>query len=214
MATKNLSRTVIEGGRYRRNRWDRRHSNKQARVVANATFAQTRRDPENDNADPPCRKPVGKWFRDKLGPARRWLGRQVGRPWNAVRSDIFTRFDIRSTPGRHIVFGHLLPWVDDGDRHGFAWSEFTVDRHGILRNIVRPPRHVTDDQRRYVPANRALEIENWLDGRLVAVRGDALFWCVATPFGAFRQDQRLAESDVAFWREIPQWLRNERTVKT
>ena len=33
MSTKNLARTVIEGGRYRGNRWFRRYSHKQERTA-------------------------------------------------------------------------------------------------------------------------------------------------------------------------------------
>jgi hypothetical protein len=212
MATKNLSRTVIEGGRAGDNRWDRRRSNKQVRVAASAVLAQLRHEMMRDGVVLPRRKPVRKCFRDKLGPARRWLARQVGRPWNAVRSEVFTRFDTRSTPGRHIVFDHLLPWVEHGDRCFMMWAEFAVDRHGILRRVTHPTCAVSDDWRRVLPDD-GRDLERWLDGRLVAERGGALFWFVATPFGAFRQHASLTESDGAVWRALPKWFRDERSPR-
>jgi hypothetical protein len=212
MATKNLSRTVIEGGRAGDNRWERRRSNKQVRVEASAVLAQLRHESARDGVVLPRRKPVRKCFRDKLGPARRWLARQVGRPWNAVRSEVFTRFDTRSTPGRHIVFDHLLPWVEHGDRCLMMWAEFAVDRHGILRRVTHPTRVVSNDWRRVLPDD-GRDIERWLDGRLIAERGGALFWFVATPFGAFRQHARLTESEGAVWRALPKWFRDERSPR-
>jgi hypothetical protein len=212
MATKNLSRTVIEGGRTGGNRWDRRRSNKLVRVEASVLLAQHRNEPAHDGLVLPHRKPVAKCFRDKLSPARRWLARQVGRSWNAVRSDLFIRFDTRSTPGRHIVFDHLLPWVEHGDSCLEMRAEFAVDRQGILRRVTPAARVVSDQGRRVLPDD-GRHIERWLEGRCVAQRGGSLFWLVATPFGAFRQHARLTEFDRAVWRALPKWFQDERSAR-
>ena len=140
MATKNLARTVIEGGRYHGNTTDRRASNgvqrRRVRRVAAALVSGT----DADFAIFPVRKVVWRDFHDKLGPAKRWLASQVGRPWDKARSDLFARFDIRTTPGRHIVFDHLLPEVEAPIDLGGLFRrrpDYVVDRRGILRKAKR-----------------------------------------------------------------------------
>ncbi len=134
MATKNLARTVIEGGRTHFSKWHRRASNgfhrTQVRLVSGALAGGA----DVDNVIYPRRPKAYRDFHDKLGPARRWLATQVGHPWNKARSELFARFDIRTTPGRHIVFDHLLPEVE-----GRRWArrDYVVDRFGILRKAKR-----------------------------------------------------------------------------
>jgi hypothetical protein len=78
--------------------------------------------------------------------------------------------------------------------------------------VAHPPRVVSNDWRRVLPDD-GRDIERWLDGRLIAERGGALFWFVPTPFGAFRQHARLTESDGAVWRALPKWFRDERSPR-
>jgi hypothetical protein len=134
MATKNLARTVIEGGRYSGNTVDRRASNavqrRRGRRVSGALVSGA----DADFTLYPVRTIVYREFADKLGPAKRWLASQVGRPWNKARSELFARFDIRTTPGRHIVFEHLLPEVEGPRRFR---KDYVVDRSGILRKAKR-----------------------------------------------------------------------------
>ena len=47
-----------------------------------------------------------KEFSDRLGPLRRYLRKQVGRPWDKVWSEISRTLDNRSLSGRHI-FDHI-----------------------------------------------------------------------------------------------------------
>src|SRR5262252_8519504 len=47
-----------------------------------------------------------KEFSDLLGPLRRYLRKQVGRPWNKVWSEITRNLDSRSLSGQH-VFDHI-----------------------------------------------------------------------------------------------------------
>ena len=47
-----------------------------------------------------------KEFSDVIGPLRRYLRKQVGRPWNKVWSEITSTLDSRSLTGRHI-FTHV-----------------------------------------------------------------------------------------------------------
>jgi hypothetical protein len=62
-----------------------------------------------------------KEFSDKLGPLRRFLRSQVGRPWNAVWSEITQTLDSRSLTGQHI-FDHI------------SWE---VEQHAWLGNDRR-----------------------------------------------------------------------------
>lgn len=135
MATKNLARTAIEGGRTRFSKWHRRASNGVQRTHVHLVSESLVNGADADSVVYPRREQVYRSFNDKLGPAKRWLSTQVGRPWNKARSELFARFDIRTTPGRHIVFDHLLPEVEG--RRWMRRSDFVVDRCGILRKAKR-----------------------------------------------------------------------------
>lgn len=137
MSRKNLSRTVIEGGRTYYNRWERRHSHVHERAATREWLGQVLIDGDvADEVAVPPRPSVHKEFHDKLGPARRWLAAQVGRPWNKVYAELRARFDSRTIAGKHVVEDHMLGWVDRGDVSQSAWHrerDFVVDAHGILR---------------------------------------------------------------------------------
>jgi hypothetical protein len=204
MSTKNLARTVIEGGRTGWNVWERRHSNAQHRARQRAALASLGED--GDYGGGP-RKPVRRAFDDKLGPSERWLERQVGRPWDRVRSELFQRFDSRTTAGRHILFDHLLRSVQPGGViPRWCSFDFHIDRFGILRRLPRRPRVVFW---RHPPLPRPeADLKRWLNGRRIGAHGDVLFWHTLTPTGAFRQAHRLSEDDAALWRALPAWFRD------
>ena len=207
MSTKNLARTVIEGGRSRGNRWERRFSNKQERVAEQQLSNRMARCESIDGAIYEPRMPVWRAFNDKLSPAQRWMRSQVGRPWNKVRGELMRRFDTRTTAGRHIVFDHLLRSVQIGETGTarFRWFDFKVDRQGILRELTRTR------YRRPVPHAALPEPESvlldWIGTRRVGERDTHLYWFVPTPAGAFRQASRLDETDAARWRSLPIWFR-------
>jgi hypothetical protein len=89
----------------------------------------------------PARAPVARrnqygWnakeFSDLLGPLRRYLRRQVGRPWDKVWSEITRTLDNRSLSGRHII-NHILWDVEqhtrlggDGRVYSGRWSQLPV----------------------------------------------------------------------------------------
>jgi hypothetical protein len=207
MATKNLARTVIEGGRSRYNQRERRESNVWERSARRQLSAQLRWAIDPDDAVYPRREPTGRDFSDKLNPAERWLRAQVGRPWNKVRSELVQRFDSRTVAGRHVLFGHVLPWVK-GETNSFIRPRFRVDDHGILREIpYRRPRLLREWQEP-LPENRKALVE-WLRGRRVGERGTTLYWFIQTPFEVFRQGPRLADAEIARWLSIPNWFRKE-----
>jgi len=188
MSKKNLSRTVIEGGRC--NKWERRNSHAEFRARDKNYIKEVTADPENwYDYDSEPTEPVYKCFRDKLSPMYRWLASQCGRTWADVRSEIATTFDGRTTAGRHILYDHLLSSVEETPdlRYGryylkpedwttsYRRYEFYVDADGILREkaVVRSPR-----KREKVPPFNTAQIANWLNGRIVGYAGKRLFWFV------------------------------------
>lgn len=136
MSRKNLSRTVIEGGRSYYNSWDRRQSHGDERASTRAWLDRVAADAGvADELGVPPRRRVHRMFHDKLAPAKRWLASQVGRPWNKVYAELRAKFDSRTIAGAHVVNDHMLAWVYRGDR-ARAWQrndDFVVDAHGILR---------------------------------------------------------------------------------
>lgn len=44
-----------------------------------------------------------KYFDDQLSPLRRWLHRQVGRPWDTIWSELARSIDSRTVVGRHLL---------------------------------------------------------------------------------------------------------------
>ncbi len=152
MSTKNLARTVVEGGRS--GRWRERYGNRVERQRVRAGLRQIAVSGEDGDAFDVAsvsNEYYGTDFKDKLGPAIRWLDANVGRVWNDVHSEIRQKFDYRTTKGRHIIdhivgeFGyvnfrqkaaHCYGYVDDkGVRHEWCSSSwfFEVDVQGILR---------------------------------------------------------------------------------
>ena len=199
MSTKNLARTVIEGGRAPRNRWERRRSNTLERRREAQASARLRLaiDPEEISYQP--RPKVHAEFRDRLGPAWRWLEAQVGRPWNNVQSELIQRFDTRTTAGRHILHDHVLPSVLE-PRTRFFPPDFDVDERGTLARGRRRKRI------RWMHASVAApsaEDGIWMAARRVGQRGSAYFWFVQTEHGAYRQCQRLSDAEVKRFLALP-----------
>jgi hypothetical protein len=184
VARKDLSRTVIEGGRSYSNIVDRRQSHRTERVHTRAWLGQVRLDPESaEETIPRARARVRKEFSDKLGAAYRWLGRQVGRPWGKVEGELLAKFDARTVAGRHILFGHMLPSVGIGDpeAHRWAMADFIVDAHGILRT-----------SQWYKPTWSRLQRETntWTAGRRAAPIHRGWWWFRMRPEGAPCTDRR------------------------
>jgi hypothetical protein len=114
--------------------------------------------------DAPRREGIGlrgggtKRFNEHLGPLRRFLRRQVGRPWNKVFSEICEHIRLDSAVQSHvrdhiddIVVTRVM--VVDGELCGasgyplrpYGWTEFYVcPRTGLLRKIKRPRRQTIE----------------------------------------------------------------------
>lgn len=202
MSTKRLSKTVIEGGRHGYNKWERRHSHAEVRAEERDYLKQVMSDLDlADEVEIGEKRPVMKGFTDKLSPMYRWLDAQVGRPWSEVRSEVFTKFDTRTTAGRHITFDHLLKEVVDTesgfDRHGtiadpnipkepikrrywyYSVSDYYVDQAGILQ--AKPNRHARRWSRYEPVADQEYkDAEAWLQNRMVGEVGGKLYWFMST----------------------------------
>jgi hypothetical protein len=142
MSTKNLARTVIEGGRDGSSKWDRRFGLQMLRA-RNHTFCR-RAIRDTDFADDnvyPVRHITwgGVSHKDKTNPCDRFLISRAGRPWNKVHSEICKKFDRRKLAGRHVTEDHLIARVRLPDSSYWFWTytfapKFWVDGHGILRH--------------------------------------------------------------------------------
>lgn len=153
LSTKNLARTVIEGGRTWYSIFERRRSSKLERQHVRFELRALRLDLELwDELALTPRKPVRRDFADKLAPAYRFLSSRAGKKWNespvgdfpgSSYSLLRQRFDDRTTAGRHILFCHLLDSVEHvGEHHHSKWiphrGKFVVDEQGVLRKVTRP----------------------------------------------------------------------------
>lgn len=97
----------------------------------------------------------GKWLNEHLGPLRRYIDSQVGRPWNKVFSEICAHINrdsavqdhVRDHVAEYVVVNVIevdgVPCSGDGDYgrplHSYSWRRWYVcPRTGILRRIVAP----------------------------------------------------------------------------
>lgn len=189
MATKNLARTAIEGGRIGHNKWERRYSHTTERTSAREFCDKVKHDPDaaDDDLFIKEKDKVHKEFDDKLGPMYRWLGRQVGKLWDEVRSNVTKTFDTRTTAGRHIVYDHLLQSVEvtpnvrlayrrypEGENTSYFKYDFYVDEEGILRQ----KKYVRRKWNYKIPAWDTNYLASWLNGRVVGKVGNKYFWYV------------------------------------
>lgn len=177
MSRKNLSRTVIEGGRTFYSSHSRRASHGIARARAREWLAHIADDLEEAEAtDPLPTSRVSKEFHDKLGPAQRWLHAQVGRPWNKVYSDLRARFDARTIAGKHVVDDHMLGMVRRFDDPPERWPRRTlvIDRHGILQNGEFWQRSFKSRRR---------EALKWAAGRSCTLTPNGWRWVRRVPLG-------------------------------
>lgn len=195
MAARDLSRTVVEGGRHRQCQWERRLLRRRERRMVC----------DDDAALSPPLPSSGRYFADRLTPLERWLASHAGRGWNNVYSEFCERFDQRTMKGWHLK-DHLLWMVGLGPRR-YGGSRFHVDARGILRDRGRArwsPRPT------WVGEVRA---DSWAAGRRVIVHGEAFFWTarVVDPAHERRrfspQGVRLNEEEVAFWLALSEGVR-------
>lgn len=183
MSTKNLSRTIIEGGRG--NGWERKLSHDKHRMTVREYLASLDEEYEPNERFAPRMRVVYKDFRDKTSPIYEWICSQVGRPWNKIYSEIKQRFDVRTTAGRHVVEDHLLTSVNYlGKIENYRrYEDLWVDEHGILRgsrSSTPPVWWKTKYQRNKYPSNE--ELGRFFGERRATRRGNTFFWLDAQEF--------------------------------
>ena len=199
MDTKNLARTVVEGGRDRYSKLDRKLRNRSERRLRFDLDGDVR------HGQPRLGGPRG--FADRLTPLQRWLGSNVGRGWSNVYREFCQRFDERTMKGWHLR-DHLLGMLGAGR---FSWGgPFLVDDRGILR---RRARRRWAGRKRISPGQEATAVA-WAAGRRVIVHGEAAFWTagvidVPTPTSA--QGRRLTAGELATWKALAPELRQKLT---
>lgn len=181
MTTKNLSKTVIEGGRCGHYKAEVSARASEERAANRHFLRSIQDDPESwDDRVPPLRRPVQPCFDDKLGPIYSFLDSRVGRSWNKVRSELFQKFDARTTPGRHVLFDHLLksvcedPAAPENAPHR-RYARYFVDAQGRL--CKEKPRF---NRYRSGPAFNLSSLGAWLAGRKVGRAGASFFWFEST----------------------------------
>jgi len=196
MATKNLARTVVEGGRSGHSKFDRRLRNRSERRL--------RFDEEDDVIRGKVRNGGYREFNDRLSPLERWLDRNVGRGWNNVYREFCERFDRRTMKGWHLR-DHLRQMVA---RDRFDWWRFYVDERGILRRV--PRRRWPKGQ--WVSSCERQRAVAWAAGRRVIAHGDALFWTARrldNGTSMSPQGRRLTAEEVEVWCSLPGTLQTE-----
>ncbi len=178
MSTKNLARTVIEGGRTRFSTHDRRTSRQRerARVRSLCRDAMTFEDPDDQTRSINSRglKVSRHDHDDKLGAAYRWLRSQIGRPWDRVRSDLFKKFNPRTLQGNHLLRDHMLRevegswyrWLFGGD-YGFYISD-----DGLLSLF---PKNRWNSQK---PKRKRENLNAWLKNRRVMDIHGQQYWMI------------------------------------
>ena len=177
MSTKNLSRTVIEGGRCEHYKADVYARARQERAAAKRYLKAVRVDPEcGEESAPPQRQPETPCFADKLNPIYRFLDSRVGDSWSEVRSELFSRFDTRTTPGRHVLFDHLLRDVcESGDPKSpeRRFARYFIDAEGRLAKEHRE--RVSFGQTMWRGGD---VLAAWLGARKIGRMGERFAWFV------------------------------------
>lgn len=198
MATKNIARSALEGGRPSREKDERRQSHVAERASVKNYCRRVKNDPEcaDEEIYEPI-KPAWTEFTDKLSPMYRWLEKQIGRPWADVRSEVAKKFDIRTTAGRHITYDHLLYQVvdtesgfdkrghmidpnielSDDKNNNYGYSMYYVDQDGILQINGETHSH----RKRHYYGYRLSEAEciaaaEWLNGNMIGFKDGKYYW--------------------------------------
>jgi len=184
MATKNIGRSALEGGRYTYNKYERNASHRHERARARAWLSKVHKDIEYaEESVPQPRDKVYKGFTDKLNPCYRWLQSHVGQPWDEVYAKLTKAFDTRKLSAWHIVRQHMVPEVKGAGGEGSffrSWTYFHIDENGLLQGDY-PYREYPwrRKQAEYKGPSHEVFLA-WIDGRRVIDYGASQFWAEPT----------------------------------
>jgi hypothetical protein len=151
------------------------------RAASRAYLRTVARDPAAaDEVADPQRAVARPCFADKTSPMYAFLDSRVGKSWAKTYALIRERFDVRTTPGRHILQGHLLAEIalhgkNSLTRLGSRYSRYYVDRGGVLRKTPRSPRRHRPPE---PTGPSGFVVAAWLGNRKVGRMGARLVWFV------------------------------------
>jgi hypothetical protein len=169
MATKNIARTAIEGGREGSwqvcVRFEERAFRRQSRVV----------DEDSDYPVKPRRINKRGFQTDHLSPVLRFLQSRVGKPWDYVWSEVKERFDTRTIAGQHVM-DHIKGFFGRNPQEPGIWGLF-IDSHGFLRKEKDKAKPKIIER---IPMKEFDRAENFLQGRCVRIVGSRLHWLEPT----------------------------------
>jgi hypothetical protein len=113
-----MHKVIVERPRLLRGGWTNRKSSARLSVTQCATALDA---PDDFDSGPKRASSArhGKWLNENLAPLRRYLMKQVGRPWDKVYSEICSTIDTRSAVGLHVLqhledFVSLNTFLEDG----------------------------------------------------------------------------------------------------
>lgn len=169
MATKNISRTVIEGGRTKSWKDYARSSKRKFRKI-NKKYCHN----YDDNIISPakdCRYNKRHFQTDHLNPLFRFLTSRVGKNWNDIYSEICQKFDDRTIAGQHI-FEHI--------QGVFGKDFFTPGYEGFYlnnKNLLCKTKNSFYSLKSYKVSDLIFDrAEKFLNGRGILKRHNKYYW--------------------------------------
>lgn len=183
MSTKNLARTVLEGGRTGYEKFGRNYATRQQRRKTREYLTRVKYDPEYylEEKEPERRK-IFEGFTDKLTPVRRFLETQADKNWTEVNRLIKDRFDDRSLAGWHVVYQHIYrdiaPTTNVFQCKYYSSYDYYIDDENILRKVYYPARKryfISIEEQKRTELLKC-EIIKWLDYRKIGFVDGVLYW--------------------------------------
>lgn len=202
MSKKDLSKSATEGGRSKSNKQDRYLSNAKLRGKEREYIHNVMKDPEHyEEYMIDERQVVYKDFRDKLSPVYSYLDSRLGQSWADTRSELMSRFDTRTTAGRHVLFDHILKSVTDTrsgfdetgvqqipelmhegsrKREYFLFYDYYVDLEGKLAKADPKKNSYRSYKNSFPKAEEWQFAAQWLGNRMLIKVRDKFHWACAT----------------------------------
>jgi hypothetical protein len=113
-----MHKVIVERPRLLRGGWTNRKSSARLSVTQCAEALDA---PDDFDSGPNRASSArhSKWLNENLAPLRRYLMKQVGRPWDKVYSEICSTIDTRSAVGLHVLqhlegFVSMNTFIEDG----------------------------------------------------------------------------------------------------
>jgi hypothetical protein len=169
-----MHKVIVERPRMLRSKWKNR---KTALRLSESQRAEATTDAEDFDSGHPRASSARheKYLNENLAPLKRYLVRQVGRPWNKVYSEICRTIDTRSAIGLHVLqhvedFIAIDTFIENGKVCERRWRSvmevsglYVHPVTGILRVAKRRPSQPKRAELRLVAMNETLEFEK-IDG--------------------------------------------------